>query len=86
MADNPDWFTNPEHAHVVGLDDQLATALRVDFGDGDITVECGVEGRGPYTYHFIISNVAPDMHGHVVSRAIDLLSEWFSYRFEVRCL
>ena len=86
MRTKPEWFTNPEHAHVVGLDEQLMAKLRMEFADDDITVDCGVEGRGPFTYHFMIGNVAVEMHGHVTSRAIDLLSEWFSYRFEVCCL
>jgi hypothetical protein len=87
MADQPDWHTNPEHAHVIGLDNQLAEALRTAFGIADIAVECGVEGtRPPYTYHFTISNVPPDMHGHAASRATDLLSSWTGYRFEVHCL
>jgi hypothetical protein len=86
MADQPEWFTNPEHAHVVGLDDQLATELRARLGIADLAVECGVEGKGPYTYHFMIGNVPPSLHGHVASLADDLLSSWTGYRFEVHCL
>lgn len=86
MADDAEWFTNPEHAHVVGLDNQLASELRSDFGFAELTVDCGVEGKGSYTYHFRIRNVPPDMHNHVSTRAMDLLSSWTAYRFEVYCL
>jgi hypothetical protein len=86
MTDRPEWFTNPEHAHIVGLDDQLASELRTAFGIADIKVDCGVEGKGPYTYHFMIGNVPPGLHGHVSSQAMDLLSSWTGYRFEVHCL
>ncbi len=86
MTDQPDWFTNPEHAHIIGLDKQLETELRSDFLIVELAVDCGVEGKGPYVYHFRISNVPVDMHGHVSSRAMDLLSEWTAYRFEVYCI
>ncbi|HZK89983.1 MAG TPA: hypothetical protein VFC56_07555 [Stellaceae bacterium] len=86
MADQAEWFTNPEHAHIIGLDDQLASALRSAFEIAQLQVDCGVEGKGPYTYHFRISNVPADMHGHVSSRAMDLLSSWTAYRFEVYCI
>jgi hypothetical protein len=85
MADQAEWYTNPEHAHIVGLDDQLAIELRSVFGIAGLQVDCGVEGKGPYTYHFRLSNVPADMHNHVSTRAMDLLSSWTGYRFEVHC-
>lgn len=86
MADDPEWFTNPEHAHIVGLDKQLEGELRSEFLILELSVDCGIEGRGPYIYHFRISRVPADMHSHVASRATDLLSSWTAYRFEVYCL
>lgn len=86
MSDRPEWFTNPEHAHIVGLDDQLAGELRVAFGVAALSVDCGVEGNGPYTYHFRIRNVPPAMHNPVSGRAMELLSSWTGYRFEVYCV
>ncbi|HYM73296.1 MAG TPA: hypothetical protein VET89_09960 [Stellaceae bacterium] len=85
MADQAEWFKNPEHAHVVGLDAWLASELRSAFGISDLQVDCGVEGKGPYTYHFTISNVPADLHGQVSGQAMDLLSSRTGYRFEVHC-
>ncbi len=86
VDDPAEWFTNPEHVHIVGLDNQLSRELRMHFEIPDLDVDCGVEGKGPsYTYHFRISGVSADMHGHVCTRAIDLLSKWTPYRYEVQC-
>lgn len=84
--DNPEWFTNPEHAHIVGLDADLARDLSVWFSIIDLEVDCGVEGEKSYTYHFRIRNVPQNQHGFVLSRARDLLSAWTPYRFEVQCV
>jgi hypothetical protein len=87
MPDDPkEWFTNPEHDHVVDLDIQLANRLRSELHLLDIEIDCGVEGKGPYTYHFRIRNVADNLRGHVVTRAIDILSAWTPYRYEVTCV
>jgi len=86
MADRPEWFTNPEHAHIIGLDKQLETELRSDFLIVALEVDCGVEGKGPYVYHFRISHAPVDMHGRIAGRAVDLLADWTPYRFEVYCI
>jgi hypothetical protein len=86
MADQPDWFTNPEHMHIIGLDRQLETELRSDFLIAALEVDCGVEGKSSFVYHFRISNVPVAMHGSVAGRAMDLLAEWTPYRFEVSCI
>lgn len=84
--DPAEWFNNPEHAHIVGLDETLAEMLRVEFSDNAIEVDCGVEGTpGKYTYHFRIMHVSRNQWGFVINRVIDLLSSWTPYRFEVQC-
>jgi hypothetical protein len=86
MSDLPEWLTNPEHAHIIGLDNSLADALRAFFKHPDIQVDCGVEGKHSHTYHFRIRNVPADLHRSVWGHASDLLSEWTPYRFEVQCV
>jgi hypothetical protein len=86
MSDPVEWFTNPEHETIMGLDAQLADILRSEFGIGDLEVDCGVEGKGPYTYHFRLKNVPRNQMGFVCNRAMDLLSSWTPYRYEVQCL
>jgi hypothetical protein len=86
MSDRPEWFTSPEHAHIVGVDDQLAGVLRAEFGIPGLKVDCGVEGTRSYTYHFRIYNVPADLRPHVSTRAMDLLSSYTGYRFEVYCV
>lgn len=86
MSDPAEWFTNPEHDHIVGLDATLADILRVEFSDNGIEVDCGVEGKGPYTYHFRIMNVPRNQWGFVSSKAIGWLAAMTPYRFEVQCL
>lgn len=86
MSDPAEWYTNPEHEHILGLDNELAQMLRVEFTDSAIDVDCGVEGKGPFTYHFRIKNVQRNQRGFVCGRAIDLLSSWTPYRYEVQCV
>lgn len=85
MADPAEWFTNPEHEHMVGLDHSLADMIRVEFGINDVEVDCGVEGEKSFTYHFRIKNAPRNQWGFISSRATELLSSWTPYRFEVQC-
>jgi hypothetical protein len=86
MTDNPEWFKSPEHAHVVGLDNDLAQVLRQKLGIAEIDVDCGVEGDRSYTYHFRLQNVPAELHGHACALALDYLSSCTPYRFETQCV
>jgi hypothetical protein len=86
MLDPPEWYTNPEHEHLIGIDHSLGVQLSQEFGIPGIEVDCGVEGSHSYSYHFRIMNVPRNQWGFVITRAIDLLSAWTPYRFEVRCI
>lgn len=86
MSDPFEWFTNPEHEHIIGLDALIEDHLRIEFGIDKLQVDCGVEGKGPYTYHFRIRHVDSDLRGRVHDSATDMLSAWTPYRFEVQCI
>lgn len=84
--DPAEWFTNPEHGHMIGLDKDLTDRLRAFFQSSDIEVDCGVEGTRSYTYHFRIGNTPLGLEGQVADMARDLLGQWTPYRFEVQCV
>jgi hypothetical protein len=90
MQDDPlEWFSNPEHEHMIGLDRSLKEAILARFGHDlpdPIFVDCGVEGSRSFTYHFRIFGVPDDMHGKISSFAMDELSRNTPYRFEVACV
>lgn len=84
--DPAEWFTNPEHEHMVGIDKELADRLRSFFRCNEIGVDCGVEGARSFTYHFRISNMPAGKEGQASDMARDLLGQWTPYRFEVQCV
>lgn len=86
MSDIPEWFTCPEHAHIIGIDNSLAALLREKLGIADINVDCGVEGERSYTYHFRLRNIPAELRARACTMASDFLSSCTPYRFETQCV
>lgn len=87
MSDDPiEWYENPEHEHMAGIDHELADKIIDQFGISPVFVECGVEGARSFSYHFRILGIPDFQHGAVAAFVSDFLSRVTPFRFEVQCV